>query len=99
MAGQVVMQGFMRFNIPLFLRRTITMLPALIVILLGFEPTAVLVLSFGIPFALILLLQLTRDRALMAERVNRPLTNVFGWDVAAVIIALNIFSLAQFLPG
>lgn len=100
MAGQVIMQGFIRFSIPLMLRRLFTMLPALIVILLGAEPTAVLVLSqvvlsFGIPFALLPLLQFTRDRQLMGELVNRPLVNVFGYGVAAVIVVLNIFLLSQ----
>ena len=100
MAGQVIMQGFIRFSIPLMLRRLLTMLPALIVIMLGAEPTAVLVLSqvvlsFGIPFALLPLLQFTRDRQLMGELVNRPLVNVFGYGVAAVIVALNIFLLSQ----
>ena len=100
MAGQVIMQGFIRFSIPLMLRRLFTMLPALIVILLGAEPTAVLVLSqvvlsFGIPFALLPLLQFTRDRQLMGELVNRPVVNVFGYAVAAVIVALNIFLLTQ----
>ena len=100
MAGQVIMQGFIRFSIPLMLRRLFTMLPALVVILLGAEPTAVLVLSqvvlsFGIPFALLPLLQFTRDRQLMGELVNRPVVNVFGYAVAAVIVALNIFLLTQ----
>ena len=100
MAGQVIMQGFIRFSIPLMLRRLLTMLPALIVIMLGAEPTAVLVLSqvvlsFGIPFALLPLLQFTRDRQLMGELVNRPVVNVFGYGVAAVIVVLNIFLLSQ----
>ena len=100
MAGQVIMQGFIRFSIPLMLRRLLTMLPALVVILLGAEPTAVLVLSqvvlsFGIPFALLPLLQFTRDRQLMGELVNRPVVNLFGYAVAAVIVALNIFLLTQ----
>ena len=100
MAGQVIMQGFIRFSIPLMLRRLFTMLPALIVIMLGAEPTAVLVLSqvvlsFGIPFALLPLLQFTRDRQLMGELVNRPLVNVFGYGVAAIIVVLNIFLLSQ----
>ena len=100
MAGQVIMQGFIRFSIPLMLRRLFTMLPALVVILLGAEPTAVLVLSqvvlsFGIPFALLPLLQFTRDGQLMGELVNRPWVNVFGYGVAAVSVALNIFLLSE----
>ena len=104
MAGQVIMQGFIRFSIPLMLRRLLTMLPALIVIMLGAEPTAVLVLSqvvlsFGIPFALLPLLQFTRDRQLMGELVNRPVVNVFGYGVAAVIVVLNVFLLSQTFLG
>lgn len=100
MAGQVIMQGFIRFSIPLLLRRTITMLPALIVILLGAEPTSVLVLSqvvlsFGIPFALLPLLQFTRDRTLMGDLTNRPYVTVLGYGVAGIIVVLNFFLLSQ----
>lgn len=100
MAGQVIMQGFIRFSIPLLLRRTITMLPALVVILLGAEPTSVLVLSqvvlsFGIPFALLPLLQFTRDRTLMGDLTNRPYVTLLGYGVAGIIVILNFFLLSQ----
>ena len=104
MAGQVIMQGFVRFSIPIFLRRTITMLPALIVILLGFEPTAVLVLSqvvlsFGIPFALVPLVLLTRRREVMGQFVNTRVTTSAAGAVAGLIIALNLFLLYKTFVG
>src|SRR3989440_6265902 len=104
MAGQVVMQGFVRRRIPLFLRRAVTMIPALVVIGLGrrygldASRTLVIsqvVLSFGIPFALIPLVMFTRRRDVMGGLVNRRLTTVVAVGVAAVISGLNIFLLAQ----
>ena len=99
-AGQVVMQGFINRTIPLALRRLVTMLPALIVLALGFDPSRALVLSqvvlsFGIPFALIPLVMLTRRRDIMGSMVNRPVTTVLASLVAAMIIALNGFLLIQ----
>jgi manganese transport protein len=98
LAGQVVMQGFIRRSIPLFLRRTITMVPALVVIGIGFNPSRALVLSqvvlsFGIPFALIPLLVFCRDRELMGSLVNRKVTTVVATGVVAVILSLNVFLL------
>jgi len=97
-AGQVVMQGFINFRIPLFLRRAITMTPALIVLASGVNTTDVLVLSqvvlsFGIPFALVPMILLTRRADLMGALVNRKLTTVIASIVAAMIIGLNIFLL------
>jgi manganese transport protein len=97
-AGQVVMQGFINFRIPLFLRRAITMTPALIVLASGANTTDVLVLSqvvlsFGIPFALVPMILLTRRADLMGALVNRRHTTVIASIVAAMIIALNIFLL------
>ena len=99
MAGQVVMQGFVGFQIPIWLRRTLTMLPAFAVILLGLDPTSTLilsqvVLSFGIPFALIPLLLFTARRDLMGVLVNDPRITWLGWLFAAVIIGLNVYLLA-----
>ena len=99
MAGQVVMQGFIGRQIPLFVRRLVTMLPALIVVAVGTDPSRALVLSqvvlsFGIPFALIPLIMFCRDRSLMGSLVNRRVTTVAGVAVAAVIISLNAFLLA-----
>lgn len=93
-SGQVVMQGFIRRRIPLFLRRGLTMLPALVVLALGLDPTSTLVisqvvLSFGIPFALVPVILLTRRRDLMGGLVNRRATTAVASLVAGVIIALN----------
>jgi manganese transport protein len=93
-AGQVIMQGFLRRRIPLFARRSLTLFPALAILALGIEPTWALVvsqvvLSFGIPFALIPLLLLTRRRDIMGELVNERRTTVLAALVAAVIISLN----------
>jgi manganese transport protein len=104
MAGQVVMQGFIRRRIPIFLRRAITLAPALIVLGIGLDPTDALVasqvvLSFGIPFALVPLLMLASSRKVMGELVNpRWLTGVAG-VLAAMIIALNVFLLQQVFFG
>jgi manganese transport protein len=99
-AGQVVMQGFINRTIPLLLRRVITMAPALIVLGIGLDPSRSLVisqvvLSFGIPFALVPLVLLTRRRGIMGSLVNRPLTTVLASVVAALIIALNAFLVFQ----
>lgn len=100
MSGQVVMQGFIHYQIPIFLRRALTMVPALVVIGVGFNPTQALVLSqvflsFGIPFALIPLLIFTRDRELMGTLANRSLTNWAAWLIAGVIVVLNVYLLLQ----
>jgi manganese transport protein len=102
LAGQVVMQGFIRKQIPVGLRRAITMLPAFVVVALGVNPTRTLVisqvvLSFGIPFALVPLIRFTSRRDLMGQLVNRRGTTVVAWAVAAVIICLNAFLLVQTL--
>jgi manganese transport protein len=95
-AGQVVMQGFIQRRVPLLVRRGITMLPALVVLTLGLPATQVLVisqvtLSFGIPFALVPLLLLTRRKDLMGVFVNRPITTATAACCAALIIGLNTF--------
>ncbi|WP_409013503.1 Nramp family divalent metal transporter [Deinococcus sp.] len=104
MAGQVIMQGFVGFSIPLWVRRTITMLPAFIVILLGLDPTATLVLSqvvlsFGVPFALVPLLMFTARRDVMGVLVSRPWVTALGWLFAAIIIGLNFYLLWGALKG
>jgi manganese transport protein len=103
-AGQVVMQGFIARTIPLALRRLVTMLPALIVLGLGLDPTRSLVisqvvLSFGIPFALVPLILLTRRRDIMGTFVNRRITTVAGGACAALIIALNLFLIVRTIAG
>ncbi|MCL4490236.1 MAG: Nramp family divalent metal transporter, partial [Chloroflexi bacterium] len=104
MAGQVIMQGFLRRHIAPWLRRLITMLPSLAVIALGLDPTNTLVvsqvvLSFGLPFAVIPLVMFTARRDVMGVLVNRRLTTVIAGTVAALIVALNIFLLVQTLFG
>ncbi len=99
MSGQVVMQGFIHRKIPIFARRAITMIPALVLIGVGFSPTRALVLSqvflsFGIPFALIPLVVFTSNRSLMGPLVNRRLTIVAATVVTVVIVGLNIYLLA-----
>jgi manganese transport protein len=99
-AGQVVMAGFVNLRISLFVRRALTMAPALVVLGLGISPTSALVLSqvvlsFGIPFALVPLLLLTSRRDVMGAHVNRLPTTVVAVAIAALISALNLFLLAQ----
>ncbi len=103
-AGQVVMQGFIRRQIPLFLRRVVTMAPSLVVLALGFDATSTLVisqvvLSFGIPFALVPMIVLTRRRDVMGAFVNTRLTTAAASLVAAVVIALNGFLIYQTFLG
>ena len=95
-AGQVVMQGFLERRIPLLVRRAVTMSPALVVLGLGVDPTRALVLSqvvlsFGIPFALVPLVLLTRRADVMGRLVNRTSTTVLAAAVATVVVALNAF--------
>lgn len=104
MAGQVIMQGFLRRKVPVWLRRLVTMLPAVAVIGAGFDPSRALVLSqvvlsFGIPFALIPLIIFTRSRRLMGSLANSRPTTAAVVVVAAVIIGLNLFLLFQTLVG
>jgi len=99
-AGQVVMQGFIARSVPLIVRRAVTMTPALIVLAIGVDPTKALVisqvvLSFGIPFALVPLVLLTRRRDIMGALVNRRITTIVAAFVAAIISALNIFLLVD----
>jgi manganese transport protein len=104
MAGQIIMQGFLDWHITPWLRRLITMLPALVVILLGWDPTTTLVLSqvvlsFGLPFAIIPLVLFTRRRDIMGDLVNRQATTVLATVVAGLIVALNIYLLFQLFTG
>jgi manganese transport protein len=103
-SGQVVMQGFIRRRIPLMLRRLVTMLPALVVLAVGVDTTQALVLSqvvlsFGIPFALVPTILLTRRRDVMGALVNRPVTTGVATAVATLIIALNGFLLYETFFG
>src|SRR5215212_9969189 len=104
MSGQVVMQGFINRSIPLWLRRLVTMLPALVVLAIGLNPSRSLVisqvvLSFGIPFALIPLLIHCRNRQVMGALVNRRATTAIATVVVALIVSLNVFLLYQTFFG
>ncbi len=102
LAGQIVMQGFIKRRIPILVRRLVTMAPAFVAIGLGVDPSRTLVisqvvLSFGIPFALIPLVLFTSRRSLMGVLVNHRTTVTAAVAVAALIIALNVFLLGQTL--
>jgi manganese transport protein len=104
LAGQVVMQGFIGRRIPLFVRRAVTMTPALVIVAAGLDPSRALVLSqvilsFGIPFALIPLVIFCRDPRLMGSLVNRRATTRAAMVVSALIIALNVFLLVATFAG
>src|ERR671922_1908383 len=100
LSGQVVMQGFIRRQIPVVVRRLVTMLPALVVVGIGVDPSRTLVisqvvLSFGIPFALVPLVLFTSKRDVMGVLVNHRATTAAAAVVAGLISALNVFLLAQ----
>jgi manganese transport protein len=104
LAGQVVMQGFIRRQIPIIVRRAVTMAPAFVVIGLGANPSRTLILSqvilsFGIPFALVPLVSFTAKREVMGGLVNARATTAAAVVVAGVIIALNVFLLVQTFGG
>ncbi len=103
-AGQIVMAGFMNWRIPLLLRRGLTMLPSLVVLALAVNTSQALVLSqivlsFGIPFALVPLLLVTRDRRVMADMTNRRLTNAAMLLITITISSLNTYLLYNALSG
>jgi manganese transport protein len=94
-AGAMIMGGLLRRSYPLLLRRLVTLIPALAILAIGVDPSRALVLSqvvlsFGIPFALIPLIRLTSNRSLMAEDTNHRVTTAIGWSVAALISLLNV---------
>ncbi|MFE6797112.1 Nramp family divalent metal transporter [Paenibacillus chitinolyticus] len=98
LAGDVVMQGFINKRINLYLRRAITTIPPLVIIIMGIDATRALimsqvVLSFGIAFALVPLLLFTSNRSIMGGLVNQRWTTVLGWIIAAIVILLNLFLL------
>jgi len=102
MAGQVVMQGFVKFYIPLWIRRTVTMLPSFIVIMAGLDATRILVmsqvlLSFGIALALLPLLVFTGNRQLMGNMVNSRPMQYIGWVIVVLVVSLNIYLLISML--
>jgi manganese transport protein len=100
MAGQVVMQGFVGFRIPLLVRRALTMIPAFVVIALGVDATQTLVfsqvvLSFGIPLAMIPLVLYTSQRKIMGDFVSKPWVSAIGWINAGAIVVLNLVLIYQ----
>jgi len=100
MAGQVIMQGFLHFHIPPWIRRIVTIIPSLIVISVGLDPTRTLVisqvvLSFGLPFAVIPLIMFTSNKRIMGVLVNKRITTLLASLSAALIIFLNFFLLYQ----
>jgi manganese transport protein len=104
MAGQVIMQGFIRRRIPPWIRRLATMVPSLVVIFIGLDPTRTLVfsqvvLSFGLPFAIIPLVMFTRRKDLMGVLVNKPLTTALASLAALLIVGLNLYLLYQTFFG
>jgi manganese transport protein len=104
MAGQVILQGFMNFRISIFLRRVVTMIPAILVIAWGLDPLKTLVLSqavlsFCLPFAMIPLLMLTRRKDLMGTHANRPVTNYLAVAATVVILSMNIWLLYAIAVG
>jgi manganese transport protein len=103
-AGQIIMAGFLKRRVPLLARRLITVVPALLILLSGSDPTQALVwsqvvLSFGIPFALVPLVYLTSRPELMGAWVNRRATTVVASVVAALIVGLNVFLLVNLALG
>ncbi|HEY6467852.1 MAG TPA: Nramp family divalent metal transporter [Candidatus Acidoferrales bacterium] len=104
MAGQVIMQGFMNFKISVFLRRVVTMIPAIVVIAIGLDPLKTLVLSqavlsFCLPFAMIPLLMLTCRADLMGVHVNRRITNYLAGLATTIILAMNAWLLYAIVAG
>ncbi len=104
MAGQVMMQGFLKRQIPVLIRRFVTIIPSLVVIAIGLDPTRTLVisqvlLSFGLPFAIIPLIIFTRRKTEMGILVNHPSTTALTCVVAAMILGLNVYLLFQVLVG
>jgi manganese transport protein len=104
MAGQVIMQGFLHWEVKVWIRRVVTMVPALIVILVGLDPTRTLiisqvVLSFGLPFAVIPLVMFTSRRKLMKSLVNTKITTLVACLVTVLIVGLNIYLLVQIFTG
>lgn len=100
MAGQVIIEGFLNIKFSIFLRRLLTLIPAIVVIASGLDPLKILVLSqvvlsFTLPFALIPLLMLTGNRKVMGDFINRTTTHWLGWLTVTIVIGLNLFLLWQ----
>lgn len=103
-AGSAIMEGLLRRRINLFVRRAVTLVPALVLLAIGADPTTVLilsqvVLSFGLPFVLVPLLRLTGDATVMDGEVSGPAVRVVGWGIAGAIVALNAVLIVGVLTG
>lgn len=104
MAGQVILEGFLDIKFSIFLRRLLTLIPAIVVIAIGLDPLKILllsqvVLSFTLPFALVPLLVLTGREKVMGKFINRRPARFLGWLTVTVIISLNLFLLWQIFSG
>ncbi|MGX1723123.1 Nramp family divalent metal transporter, partial [Bacillus haynesii] len=104
LSGDIIMQGFINFRIPLYLRRFITILPPIAIIASGVNPTTALVLSqvvlsFGIAFALIPLILFTSNKRIMGSLTNAKWITAVSWLIAALIVALNIFLIYDTISG
>lgn len=104
MAGQIILEGFLDVRFSIFLRRLLTLLPAVLVIAIGLDPLRILilsqvVLSFTLPFALVPLLVLTNNPAVMQRFVNGRVTRVLGWIAVGIIVGLNLLLLGLTLSG
>jgi len=104
MAGQVMMQGFLDWEIPVWVRRLVTMLPSMVVIFIGFDPSRTLVisqvlLSFGLPFAVIPLVMFTSRKKIMGVLVNHKLTTILASVAAVVIVTLNVYLIYSTIKG
>jgi manganese transport protein len=98
------MQGFLTWEIPVWVRRLVTMVPSMIVIFVGFDPTRTLVisqvlLSFGLPFAVIPLVIFTSQKKIMGVLVNRKITTIAAWAVAGLIVFLNFYLIYSTIRG
>ena len=103
-AGAMIMQGLLHRSVPMLVRRLVTLCPAVAILAFGFDPTRALVLSqvvlsFGIPFAVLPLVRLTSNRNLMGSDTNHPVTTVIGWAVAALVSVLNIVLICLTVAG
>ncbi len=103
-AGAMIMQGLLHRSIPMLVRRVVTLCPAVAILALGFDPTRALVLSqvvlsFGIPFAVLPLVRLTGNRDLMGSDANHPVTTLIGWAVGVLVSALNIVLICLTVGG
>jgi manganese transport protein len=104
MAGQVIIEGFLEVKFSIFLRRLLTLIPAIVVIATGLDPLKILllsqvVLSFTLPFALVPLLLLTGSQKVMGRFTNRKPIQLLGWLTVGIIISLNLFLLWQTFSG